>query len=499
MKVKTIIEKKLLNNPKRAVRLVTAFSDRYWQKLGEKLVLKSFYKTFNNVPAYKDFLKKEGIKNPEKIQNIQDFKKYVPITTKENYINKYPLSARCKQSAEIPFALSTSGGTTGKPILQAHANEEFDPLAIQIYLEYLLDLSEKKVLYINAFALGSWYGGIVSTFLGHSIAKNKRYKITVSLCGLEPKIILNIIEAIGKEYDLIIISTYPSFFRLILQEAKNRQFPIQNYPIIPLCSGELFTWNFKQFLAQKLSLNLLCELIDMYGATDVGIIGISTPLSLLIQEKIASKKISISSIQSECFSLLQYNPAINYIEEVSNELVITRNFDAVQVPLIRYRIKDSGGLISFEKLYNQELKEELKQRGFSKKPIKWPFIFIQGRTDQAVILLGANIYPQQIKNILEKVGNNLFNNFKIGVENTEKPRFTICLELLPNISLNKINLEQTRDKYHKIFLEELLKDLDFKDAYQKAPEFLDPLVRIYPFKEGPFSQEIKTKPKYLIQ
>jgi len=69
---------------------------------------------------------------------------------------------------------------------------------------------------------------------------------------------------------------------------------------------------------------------------------------------------------------------------------------------------------------------------------------------------------------------------------------------MPNISLAEINIEQIRNKYHKILLKELLTDLDFKDAYQKAPEFLDPLIRIYPFGEGPFSQKIKTKPKHLI-
>jgi len=498
MAIKTIIEKKLLSNPKRASKLVTAFSDAYWQRLEEKIALRSFHKAVNNVPAYKDFLRKEGLKHPEKIQTIQDFKKYVPIITKENYINQYPLFQRYKQSDKLPFTLSTSGGTTGKPILQAHASQEFDPLSIQIYLEYLLDLSEKKVLYINAFALGSWYGGIVSTFLAHSIANNKRYKITISLCGLEPEIILDVIEAMGKEYDLIVISTYPSFFRLILQEAENRQFPIQNYPIIPLCSGELFTWRFKQLLAKKLSLNLLCELIDMYAATEAGIIGISTPLSILVQEKIINRKLSIASIKSECCSLLQHNPLFGYIEKANNELIITRVFDLVQIPLIRYRLKDTGGVIPFKEVYSKELETELRQRGFSKKSIRWPFIFIQGRADQAVILLGANIYPQQIKNILDKVGNNLFNNFKIGIETAEKPRFVIHLELMPNISLAEINIEQIRNKYHKILLKELLTDLDFKDAYQKAPEFLDPLIRIYPFGEGPFSQKIKTKPKHLI-
>jgi len=498
MLFKERLKKYLIANPKRAIWIISNLSVFYWKNLEEKIALESFHKTARNIPAYKDFLLKEGIKHPEKIQTIEDFKKYVPIIQKENYINQYPLSLRQKKSS-VAFTLSTSGGTTGKPIIQAHTCTEFDPLPTQIYLEYLLNLSQKKTLYINAFALGSWYGGIASTLLSYSIVKKKGYHVTISLCGLEPEIILHIIEKIGKEYELIVISSYPSFFKLLLQEAKTRDLHINEYHIIPLCSGELFIWNFKQFLAEKFSLNILYEIIDMYAATDVGIIGVSTPLSNLIQQKIINGEIPVLSLKKSPFSLFQHNPLFGYIEEINNEVVITRNYDLVEVPLIRYRIKDKGGIIPFEEVYNKNLEIELNQRGFVKKPIKWPFLFVQGRADYAVIFLGANIYPHQIKEILEKERDNLFNNFKIGVENGDKPRFVVHLELLPNVSVNQLNMKEIQTKYHSIILRGLLKDLDFRDAYQKAPQFLDPLIKIYPFGQGPFSEKIKTKPKYIIK
>jgi phenylacetate-CoA ligase len=501
MSIKKRIENLILKNPKRAIKLITSLSSSYWEKEAQKMVLLSFQKAAKSIPAYKDFLKKEGLKNPEKICTIEEFQKYVPITDKDNYINQYPIQFRYKSSKSFPFAFSTSGGTGGKPILQAHAKEEFDPLAIKIYLEYLLNLSEKKVLYINAFALGSWYGGMVSTFLGKTVAEDPQYKISLALCGLHPEIIVDMIEKVGKDYELIIISTYPSFFRLILAEIEKRRLNLSDYKIIPLCAGELFTWNFKNLLAKKLNLNLLFEIIDMYAATDVGIAGLSTPFSNLFHELLFyDPTLEKGFRMQQPFSLFQYNPLSVYIEEIDNEIIITRNFNFSQVPVIRYRIKDRGGVRKFDEVARYIKIEKLKERGFSKKLIKWPFVFVKGRTDQAVILLGANIYPEQVKLAIESLEENLINNFKIGIKEKDgNPRFVVYLELLPQISISRVDLGSLTRKYHDVILNNLLKDIDFKDAYQKAPQFLDPLIRIFPLGEGPFKDESKRiKPKNLL-
>ncbi|HOK35062.1 MAG TPA: hypothetical protein PLY02_02860 [Candidatus Pacearchaeota archaeon] len=489
-----IMQNLIMSNPKRAIWFMTSMKPDFWEKQGENLALKTFHEAAEKVPAYRDFLKKHEIQDHTKIKTIDDFKKYVPLTTKENYTNQYSLQERSKPSSSFPFIFSTSGGTTGKPLLQSHFQKEFDPSSIKIYLEYLLDFSEKKVLYINAFALGTWYASIVATLFSIEIGKNSKYQLSVALCGLSPETIVGLLEETGKFYDFVIISTYPSFFRLIIQEGDKRKLNWEDYKIIPLCAGEPLTWNFKNFLSEKLHINLISEIIDMYSASETGIMAISTPFSNLFQKIFLNN----SSKFKQHFSVFQYIPLLVYIEEINNELIITRNFEFCQLPIIRYRIKDRGEVKKFNEIEKNIEIEELKENRFSKKPIKWPFVFLKGRTDQAVICLGANIYPEQVKIAIDSLGENFINNFKIGIEEKENnPHFVVYLETLPGISFK--NQNKIIKKYHDVILNTLLNDIDFKDAYQKSPQFVDPLIKIFTFRQGPFGEENKkVKPKNLF-
>src|SRR5437868_4568089 len=63
------------------------------QLQAEKKVLNLFHKAANNVPAYKDFLKKNNTV-ASKIKTIKDFI-HVPPISKENYIDRYDTNSRC--------------------------------------------------------------------------------------------------------------------------------------------------------------------------------------------------------------------------------------------------------------------------------------------------------------------------------------------------------------------------------------------------------------------
>ena len=55
---------------------------------GEKNAIAVFHEAAQRVPAYRDFLRRHGVRH-ESIQSIPDFLS-VPIATKENYIRQYP-------------------------------------------------------------------------------------------------------------------------------------------------------------------------------------------------------------------------------------------------------------------------------------------------------------------------------------------------------------------------------------------------------------------------
>lgn len=71
--------------------------------------LNLFHSAAAAVPAYRDFLKREGV-DPARIQTEADFQK-LPLLTKQNYILAYPLPQRCRHLAQKgdPITLITPG------------------------------------------------------------------------------------------------------------------------------------------------------------------------------------------------------------------------------------------------------------------------------------------------------------------------------------------------------------------------------------------------------
>src|SRR5689334_19505679 len=67
--------------------------EHWWIKKGEDSALRLFHEMSVRVPAYKDFLKENGISH-EKIKTIEDFQTVPPID-KQNYLRKYPREMLC--------------------------------------------------------------------------------------------------------------------------------------------------------------------------------------------------------------------------------------------------------------------------------------------------------------------------------------------------------------------------------------------------------------------
>ena len=92
-----------------------------------------------------------------------------------------------------------------------------------------------------------------------------------------------------------------------------------------------------------------------YGAADIGMtIGREYAATVIIR-KLCTKDPDLArelfhdsrGNHSTLPSLVQYNPATCYVESVDNELVFTV---LSGVPLVRYNIGDSGGVIGFEEM-----------------------------------------------------------------------------------------------------------------------------------------------------
>ena len=86
-------KKTLPSNATKLLSLLKNRSEDNWIQRGETQAFKLFKQMAQRVPAYKNFLKKNGVK-PQQVRSIHDFKK-IPLTNKENYLLAYPLESLC--------------------------------------------------------------------------------------------------------------------------------------------------------------------------------------------------------------------------------------------------------------------------------------------------------------------------------------------------------------------------------------------------------------------
>ncbi|MDD5638868.1 MAG: hypothetical protein PHO28_03115 [Candidatus Pacebacteria bacterium] len=501
-KITDIMQNLIMSNPKRAIWFMTSMKPDFWEKQGENLALKTFHEAAEKVPAYKDFISKHGIKDHTKIKTIDDFKKYVPLMDKDNYLRAYPLEDTALGDVTKSFALISSAGTTGKPLsilVPKNYLKTVYPGMLALY-DYFWNISEnknKRVLMICAMALGVWAGGTITPF-GIKEICDRFENFTLVNTGTDPAQIVNCLKTIGKHYEIITVFTYPSFLKLLLDYGDKENIKWEDYNIKVLCSSELIDFNLWNYFINKLhpkSKDQWC-ILDTYSMTETAGGTFATPFTIEVK-KIAQENESISYKifqQKNSFGLFQFNPAGGLMESINNEIIITYSG---KIPLIRYNIKDLGKIFSWQEM-NEVLKnngvniqKELRKDGWTKPNFQWPFLTILGRKDYAISLYGAKISPETIQFIFNQ--DPKIYNFKLttSIIDNLNPHFGIFIELQPSVELSENEKTKMENYYSEKIVNYLLQNnFDFKDAYSINKEVMIPKIKIFPYRKGPFQEDI---------
>jgi len=88
------------------------------------------------------------------------------------------------------------------------------------------------------------------------------------------------------------------------------------------------------------------------------------------------------------------------------------------IPLVRYDLKDNGGVCRLSGMKNKfaefglDLAEEAKKAKIDRTVMNLPFVYVYERADLSTTLYGLNIYPEHIKEVL--VSNELVKNLVTG-------------------------------------------------------------------------------------
>lgn len=439
-----------------------------WNKVGEKMSLDLFYKSAKEVPAYRDFLRKNNIE-PTLIKTFEDFQK-IPIVSKKNYLRHYKLKElhrNGKLNASMVF--TSTSGSTGEPFY--FSRQDAINWQYSLMHEFFLKNGDTKktTLVIIGFGMGVWIGGMITFRAYEMIGLRKNYPLSLLPTGINKKEIFNALKNLAPNFDQTILIGYAPFIKDIVDEAPEMNIDLKKLNIRLAFAAEAFTENFRNYLAKKVNLKNPCiDTMNVYGTADIGAVAFETPLSILIRRLAVKKRALFKDIFSDIKktpTLAQYFPNFVNIECIEGEILLTGNNS---IPLVRYSVGDRGGIYSFDNLKTKlekhgiDLDAEIKNAGISETVNYLPFVFVYERNDFSTTLYGVQIYPETIREILIK---SPFDNFFTG-------KFTLMTKFdeKQNQYL-EINLEQKKNKKTRKFIQLHLLRTIIKNLMEKNSEY----------------------------
>ena len=456
---------------------------------------REFCIAYRRVPAYKDFLRKNSWST--KLTDANEVFKTLPITDKPSYILPYSTEDRCLNGKFLykGVVIDESSGSTGIPYnwVRSQKEREIVKNLIGVYLRYCY--GDKKYIILNTFSMGAWATGFNMALAAQALG-------VVKSTGPDVDKIFNTLRFFGNKYPYI-LNGYPPFLKYLFDEGETKGFNWGEYTIHVLVGGEGMSEGLRDYLLRHAK-----TVYSGYGASDLEIgIGGENSLTVMIRKlcfQDAALRKTLFGEEHRLPMLFQYNPLDHFIEIIEREVVVTISKPWTLSPRIRYNIKDEGGMITFD-----EMKEKLKLHnidilGLERKcnyP-RWyvPFLFIFGRKDSTVSVMGANIYPEDVESIVysDFLLANCINSFSISLEDDAMGNPRPCFEFeLLDIS-QKAKVEE---KLSNILSPGLAKlSLDYKKAREEYPKAVEPILRFFALHEGPFkADQVRIKKRYIKQ
>jgi phenylacetate-CoA ligase len=455
------------------------------------------------VPAYRSYLQSVGI-DADRLPpaGILDA---LPETDKHSYIDPYPLAERCIDG-RIRFkgvTIDESSGSSGTPYNWIRGQHERSVAHRNIAFFARYAFGEGDLVTLNAFSMGAWATGF-NMSLGLT-----RHGLVKSI-GPDIGKILSTLKFLGPGFRYLICG-YPPFIKHLLDEGERRGFDWERYQLSALVGGEGMAEELRDRLLERFEV-----VYSGYGATDleIGMAG-ESPVSVALRRLARARH----DIRKALFGndprlpmVFQYNPLIHYLEENrEGEVLCTVSRLDVMSPRIRYNVHDAGGLIDFATARRalSDAGFEIRQLGAAPEvagprgPLPWsdplplPFVYVYGRRDATISVMGANIYPEDLETIIygdPELARRL-QSFLLMLldDDTGTPRPGIALELIGG----EVVEEAWQADVTKRLREGLRSlNLDYREAFIEYPQAMEPIVTVHPLGTGPFAEDVsRIKPR----
>jgi phenylacetate-CoA ligase len=411
---------------------------------GAARALALFHAAARRVPAYGDFLARQGC-DPARIQTSADFAA-VPVMDKRNYLTQYPLPDLCWDgNLSALHMISVSSGSTGKPFFWPRGihQELATSISFEEIYRHTFRADERRTLVVVCFAMGTWIAGTF-TYQATALLAQKGYPLTLVTPGVNRDEILRAVRELGPQFDQVVLAGYPPFVKDVLDAGRAAGMDWSAYQIKMIWAGEVFSEEWRAHTHELAgSPDPFTSSAALYGSADAAVLGHEWPLSVAVRRVLADQPDLAAAVFGEprLPSLLQYDPELRYFEPVDGELVFTA---PMGTPLIRYNIHDTGGLVPCADLLarcragGRDPLADLRAAGTSGPVPDLPFVYVFGRSDFTVSFYGANIYPENVKAGLEdvRVRDRVTSKFVMYVTHDaeRRERLRIHVELVPGLA-----------------------------------------------------------------
>jgi len=464
--------------------------------LGQLRAERASWRAAKRVPAYRDFLEQAAV-DPDDLFPFGILGR-LPETEKRNYIDRYGLMERCV-GGSVPYPGTTideSSGSTGTPYnwIRGRREREVAHRNISFFARYAF--GEGPLVTLNAFSMGAWAAGM-NMSLGMT-----RHGIVKSI-GPDIDKLLSTLTYLGPSYRFL-ISGYPPFLKHLLDEGARRGFPWDRYEVHGLVGGEGMTEELRDVLLERFR-----SVYSGYGATDIEIgMAAESPVSVALR-RLARRR---PDVREALFGddprlpmVFQYNPLIHFLEvNELGEIICTVSRLDLLSPRIRYNVHDEGGLLGFatarERLaafgFDIERLGERDETAGPRGPLPWsrpiplPFLWVNGRRDATISVMGANIYPEDIETVVYRDPTLVprLHSFLLSTVDDERgvPRPMVALELADMAGVD--------DRWRAAMADQLRDGLtglniDYRSSIAEFPDAMQPIVATYGLGEGPFAAD----------
>jgi phenylacetate-CoA ligase len=406
-----------------------------------------FHSVAREVPAYAAFLADHGIE-PDAVRSFEDFSG-LPLINKANYHSRYPLRDLCRQGRlEDNDFFAVSSGSTGQPTFWPRSLADELPIARRFEQAFhdSFHADERRTLAVVCFALGTWVGGMFTSSCCRHLAA-RGYPLMVVSPGNNVAEILRVVQRLSPQFEQTVLLGYPPFLKDVIDAGLAANLAWRGYNTRLVMAGEVFSEEWRTLVGQRMGSTKACfDSVSLYGTADAGVLGNETPLSIAIRRFLSEKPEAARELfgESRLPTLVQYDPRSRFFEVRDRTLLFSGDNG---IPLIRYHIADSGGLVSFAAMM-----DFLSARGFD--PVaslghggvrRMPFAFVFGRADFTISFFGANVFPENVTVGLEQPPVSSWTTGKFVMQAREdddhNPLLSIVVELGSGVTADESKVE----------------------------------------------------------